>query len=83
MERFLDFCFKINFYDFGLFGSARDLDIFWKEERRLSLKYRCINVRTLSLYVSSKLKTCSFKNNGFDCALKILLFTALNDFLQT
>ena len=66
------FLFKTrsNLYDFVLFGSAKDLNIFWKEEGRLSLKYPCINVRTQSLYVSSRLRTFSFENNGFECALK-------------
>jgi len=63
-ESFLDFC--SNLYDFVLFGSARD--IFWKEEGRLSIKYPCINARTLSLYVSSRLRTFSFENNGFEFA---------------
>ena len=31
----------------------------------------------LSLYVSSRLRTFSFVNNGFECALKVLLLTAL------
>ena len=68
---------RSNLYDFVLFRSARDLAIFRKEERRLSLKYSCINVRTLSLYVSSRLRTFSFENNGFECVLKVLLFTGL------
>ena len=56
---------RSSLYDFVIFGSAKDLNIFWKEEGRLSFKYPCINVRTQSLYVSSKLRTFSFENNGF------------------
>ena len=78
LSRFL-FKTRSNLYDFVLFGSARD--IFWKEEGRLSLKYPCINVRTQSLYVSSRLRTFSSENNGFECALKVLLFTALIPFI--
>jgi len=82
--KFSRFLFKTrsNLYYFVKFGSARDLNIFWKEEGRLSLKYPCINVRTLSLYVSSRLKTFSFENNGFECALKLLLLTALIAFFS-
>ena len=75
-SRFL-FETRSNLYDFVLFGSVRDLNIFWKEEGRLLLKYPCINVRTLSLYVSSRLRSFSFENNGFECALKVLLLTTL------
>ena len=68
--------FMVNFNCISLFGLARILSIFRKEEGRLSLKYSCINVRTLSLYVSSRLRTFSFVNNGFEFALKVLLLTA-------
>ena len=54
---------------------------FRKEERRLSFKYPYINVRTQSLYVSSRLRTFSFVNNEFECALKALL-TALIAFFR-
>ena len=40
LSRFL-FKIRYNLYDFVLFGSARDLNILWKEEGRLSLKYPC------------------------------------------
>ena len=50
---------------------SKVLKIFWKEEGS-----KCINVQTISLDVS-RLRTFSFENNGFDCALKVLLFTAL------
>ena len=69
---------RSNLYDFVLFVSARDLNIFWKEEGRLSLvikKYSCVNARTQSLPVSSRLRTFSCENNGFECALKVLLLT--------
>ena len=81
LSRFL-FKTRSNLHNFVLFGSAKDLNIFWKEEGRLSLKYPCINIRTQSLYVSSRLRTFSLENNGFECALKVLLLTALNAFFS-
>ena len=42
LSRFL-FKTRSNLYDFVLFGSARDLNIFWKEEIRLLLKYPCMS----------------------------------------
>jgi len=62
LSRFL-FKTSSNLYDFILFGSARDVNIFWKEEGRLSLNYPCIYDRTLSLYVSSRLRTFNTENN--------------------
>ena len=79
LSRFL-FRTRSNWYDFVPFGSARDWNIFWKEEGWSSLQYQCINVITLRLYVSSRLRTFSFENNEFECALKALLFTALIDY---
>ena len=67
---------RSNLHDFVLFCLAKY--IFWKEEGKLSLKYPCINVRTQSLYVSSRLRTFSFENNGFECALKVLRLDTLN-----
>ena len=72
MDGFL-FETRSSLYDFVLLGSIRES---LKEEGRLSLRYPCINVRTLSLYVSS-LRTFSLENNGFECALKVLLLIAL------
>ena len=63
LSRFL-FKTRSNLYDFVLFGSAKDLNIFWKEEGRLSLKYPCINKCQNTKFVClSRLRTFSFENN--------------------
>ena len=53
----------------------------------LSLKYPCINVRTQSLYESSRLRTFSFENNGLECTIInrydcLFFFLQRTDFLQ-
>ena len=70
-EKLSKFLFRTrsNLYDFVLFGSAKDLTFPLPSKICLSLKYPCINVRTQSLYESSRLRTFSFENNGLECTI--------------
>ena len=58
MEKLSKFLFKTrsNLYDFVLFGSAEDLNKFWKEEGRLLLQYPCINAEHKVCFIVVLLK---------------------------